>query len=97
MTLGDADIRFPSGILQGNYTDFSSMWYVDVGTQIIFAMILEISGPHIVPIMSWILVQSRRLIDRGFTCDKKKSKQLLQQEYEELYTGPEFHLDARLA
>ena len=73
------------------------MWYIDVGTQIILAMILEISGPHIIPGIQFIYIHSRRLIDRGCTCDKKKSKQLLQIEYEDLYTGPEFSLDARLA
>lgn len=73
------------------------MWYIDVGTQIILAMILEVGAPHIIPISMLIFYSFSRFRDRGFTCDKRKSKKYLQSEYEELYTGPEFHLDARLA
>ena len=42
-------------ILQGNYNDFNSMWYIDVGTQLIFAMFIEIFEPHVVPFVmySW--------------------------------------------
>lgn len=35
--------------------------------------------------------------DRSCTCNKRKSKKLLQSEYEEINVGPEFSLDARLA
>lgn len=73
------------------------MWYIDVGTQIILAMILEVGAPHILPISHLIYYSFKRAWDRSCTCDRKKSKKYLQSEYEELYTGPEFHLDARLA
>tara|TARA_B110000285_G_C14804771_1_gene459165 strand:+ start:256 stop:477 length:222 start_codon:yes stop_codon:yes gene_type:complete len=73
------------------------MWYIDVGTQIIFAMILEISAPHLIPLLQLMYLGIARLYDRSCSCDKRKSKKLLQSEYEELYIGPEFSLDARLA
>ena len=60
-------------------------------------MILEIGAPHIVPVSYLILYGMRRCSDRSCSCDKRKSKKYLQSEYEELYTGPEFLLDARLA
>lgn len=87
----------PTGFLQGDYEDISSMWYIDVGTQIILAMILEIGAPHFIPFCYLAYYGVRRAWDRGCTCDKRKSKKYLQSDYEELYTGPEFHLDARLA
>ena len=41
--------HLPAGLLQGEYDDFSSMWYIDVGSQILLAMILEIGAPHALP------------------------------------------------
>jgi len=74
------------------------MWYIDVGTQIILAMILEILAPHLIPFLQLIYLGCTRHYDRGCnSCNKRKSKKLLQSEYEELYIGPEFSLDARLA
>lgn len=87
----------PSGMLQGDYEDLSSMWYIDVGTQIILAMILEIGAPHILPMSQVCYYGILRLWDRSCGCDRRKSKKYLQSDYEELYTGPEFQLDARLA
>lgn len=83
--------------MQGTYEDLSSMWYLDVGTQIILAMILEIGAPHGVPLMQYMHVSMRRCWDRNCSFDKSRSKKLLQQEYEDLYVGPEFRLDTRLA
>ena len=60
-------------------------------------MILEISAPHLIPLLQLIYLGSARLYDRSCSCDKRKSKKLLQSEYEEPYIGPEFSLDARLA
>jgi hypothetical protein len=33
--------------------------------------------------------------DRSYTCDKKRTKKLLQEDYEALYLGPEFLLEMR--
>jgi len=46
------------------------MWYIDVGTQIMFAMILEIAAPHCIPMAHLISYEMRRLWDRYGTCDK---------------------------
>ena len=95
--LGKTISNLPAGILQGSYEDFSSMWYIDVGTQILIAMILEMGAPHAVPVMQYIWTNITRCHDRGCSFNKTRSKKLLQQEYEELYIGPEFQLDVRLA
>lgn len=73
------------------------MWYIEVGTQIIIAMIFEISAPHVIPMCQLVYYGTRRLWDRSCSCDKKKSRKVLQSDYEELYIGPEFDIDARLA
>ena len=68
----------PSGMLHGDYEDINSMWYIDVGTQIIFAMLLEIIAPHIIPGFQLMIFSCRRWYDRKWTCDKNKSRRLLQ-------------------
>jgi len=60
-------------------------------------MILEIGVPHVFPTFILFLVLMQRWYDRGGKCDKKNSRKLLQIDYEELYEGPEFALEARLA
>ena len=45
-----ASKSLPMGILQGDYKDFTTMWYIEVGTQIIIAMIFEILAPHVIPL-----------------------------------------------
>ena len=75
----------------------TSVWYVEFGSLILFAMVIEIFFPHIMPAMQRMYYGCRRCCDRGCTCDDRKSSQLLQSDYESLYLGPEFMLDARLA
>ena len=94
---GFKKLKLPAGILQGDFDDISAGWYLDVGTQILFNMLLEIGAPHAIPFLQLAYFGIRRCLDRGCTCDQKKSKKLLQSEYEELYIGPEFLLDSRLA
>ena len=61
-------------------------------------MILEIGVPHMFPTFVLFLVTMMRWYDRRGSCnDTSKSRKLLQKDYEELYVGPEFMLEARLA
>ena len=60
-------------------------------------MILEIGIPHGFPTMILTGVSLMRWYDRRFKSDKKISRKYHQDEYQELYVGPEFILDARLA
>ena len=61
-------------------------------------MILEIGVPHAFPTFVLFVFCVMRWYDRRGSCnDTSKSRMLLQDEYEELYVGPEFLLEARLA
>jgi hypothetical protein len=93
----DFGINLPDGMFQGEYEDFSSMWYVDVGYQLILQMLIAIAEPHMIPLAQIIYYNSRRCWDRRCSCDKQKSRKLLQKDYEDMYVGPEFSLDSRLA
>lgn len=85
------------GLFEGTYTKFSSQWYLKYGTMIVQTMILEIPIPHLFPLVLLIAIGSMRCIDRQCTCNRRKSKKLLQRDYENLYEGPEFTMDSRLA
>jgi len=60
-------------------------------------MIIEIGAPHILPLFYFIYYKMRQCWDRSCTLDKSKTKKKIQSNYEKLYIGPEFMLDARLA
>lgn len=87
----------PPGILEGSFLDFTSPWYTKYGTQIVFTFVVEIAIPHGVPLLLIIVFSIWRCSDRSCTRDRRKTKQLLQNSYEQLYTGPEFMLENRLA
>ena len=38
-----------------------------------------------------------RCYDRSYTCNNRKTRQITQEEYEDLYTGPEYILQLRFA
>ena len=90
-------VKNPTGFLQGQHADFSSAWFLDTGHQIVLFMVLEIAIPHLLPLLQIIYYRCRKVHDRGCCKDSRISKKFFQSDYEDLYVGPEFDLDARLA
>ena len=84
-------------ILEGPYKELNANWYIEFGSMIIQTMILEIPIPHMFPTFVMTITSMMRCCDRSLRCDKRKSKKLLQEDYEELYVGPEYIMDARIA
>jgi hypothetical protein len=80
--------NFP--LLNGKYVDFTVSWYRNVGTTLTIAMIMNIITPHLAENLLFLLPSLRRCIDRGCTRDNRKTKQVLQEDYEEIYTGDDF-------
>lgn len=93
---GIGKFESPSYFLQGDYDDFSAGWYMNVGTKIIMTMIIELPIPHFWPMTMLTYFKCARAWDRSCTKDRRKSKKILQEDYEDLYIGPEFVLDYRL-
>lgn len=89
----------PYGFLTGSYEQMTALWYLEFGSLVVKVMIVEIAFPHALPVAQRVFFGCWRCCDRGCACDcdERKSKQLLQADYEWLYIGPEFQLDARLA
>ena len=60
-------------------------------------MLMNVVTPHIAQNLLFILPASIRCCDRGCTRDMKRTKQVLQEDYEEMYTGEEFEFEVRYA
>ena len=86
-----------SDFLIGPYSEFDSDWYLRIGTALIFAQGAMLVFPHIFTLMQSIMLCMTRCIDRRFSWNTKKTSKIIQSEYEDLYTGPEFILHVRYA
>ena len=88
---------FPDGfpILAGEYEDFTIEWYRVVGSTIILTLFLNVFTPHITNFMFNFIRMCKRCCDRGCHCDKSHTKQILQEDYEGIYIGPDFLLEFR--
>ena len=85
------------GVLQGPYPEMNAAWFIEYGTMIVETMILEIPIPHGFPCFLLTIYTIMRFYDRRWKCNKQISRKYIQADYEDLYVGPEFLLDARLA
>ncbi|TNV86581.1 hypothetical protein FGO68_gene17344 [Halteria grandinella] len=85
-------------ILAGKYDDFTVQWYRNVGVTLHFTMMLYIVSS---PLISYGLMLPAGLLrwwDRGFqNKDLTKTRQVMQEDYEELYMGSEFPIEERYA
>ena len=70
-------------------------WYRVVGSTISFTMLINIITPHVGAFIGIILSGVKRCWDRKCTCDKKKTRRRVQEDYEMLYMGPEFLIEIR--
>lgn len=82
-------------ILNGDYDDFSTGWYKQVGVAIIFTMMIGIISPHIANGMFHLKFFCKRCHDRKCTCKKTHTRQLYQGDYENMYMGPELLFEYR--
>ena len=60
-------------------------------------MIFNIFTPHVANFGYICLKSFQRFIDRGFTKDEKKTKQIFQKNYEDLYTNIDFLMESRFS
>ena len=88
---------FNMPIIDGNYTEFSVEWYRVVGSTIVLTMLIRTVSPHIATIAQVCITGLKRCYDRRCTCDNKRTRKVIQTDYENVYMGPEFTLDSRYA
>ena len=90
-------LEFFSEEHEPTYATLGTGWYMYTGGMIAKNLVIEMFAPHITPLLFIIFYKGRLLYDRGCTCNKKRSKQLDQEQYEHYNMGPDFILDMRLA
>mmetsp|Transcript_26165 Transcript_26165/g.29977 ORF Transcript_26165/g.29977 Transcript_26165/m.29977 type:complete len:1296 (-) Transcript_26165:170-4057(-) len=84
-------------LFAGEYDDFTVEWYKTVGVTIILTVYLNVFTPHMAAIAIYAYRAVGRCLDRGCTRDPSRTKKMMQEEYEQLYTGPEFLIEYRYA
>lgn len=82
-------------VFAGDYEDFSTSWYTDVGATIMIMMLFSIVTPHFANFLLHFVRFVRRCYDRKCTCNKRKTRKIFQTDYESLYLGPEYLIEFR--
>lgn len=85
---------FPLSMLSSSrgLSDFSHLWFSDIGVTLTGAMLFNVYWPIVEFFTFGAMRQGFRLMDRGFTCNKKQTKKTTIQQYVELYSGPIFFI-----
>jgi hypothetical protein len=84
-------------MLNGDYDDFSQPWFATVGQDLLVVSIFAGWDPITEFVKVFFCVFSVRCCDRGCTTNMKKTKSVMQEDYEKLYTGDELPFDERFA
>jgi hypothetical protein len=84
-------------IIAGHYSEFSVGWYRMVGSTIILTTILRLITPNIMALMKILFTMLKRCYDRKWTFNQLKTRQVLQEDYENMHSGEEFLIDSRYA
>jgi hypothetical protein len=84
-------------LFRGQFLDFNMRWYQVIGVPIITAIFFQIFTPHFGLILNQVKMSILRCWDRRCTLNKRKTRQITQEEYEDIYSGPEFILHLRFA
>ena len=92
---GARDGDFFSGV----YTDFTSQWFMDIGSLVAQTTAINIIFPLVEFLLFWLIRHLKRMIDQRSCCpcDRKKTRAKSIMEYEAIYSGPEFNVHHRLA
>ena len=78
--------------LVGPFQEFNQRWYLVLGAPITLTIILQILTPHLDIVVQFLFQFTQRCLDRGCGCNSKSTKKVVQSDYEDLYTGPEYIL-----
>ena len=85
-----------SFIFNGEYEDYNSDWYAVVGITIFTTAFITGITP-VTNFMLWGIADFKRCCDRGCSFDKKKTKKIIQEEYEAVYSGKLIEFDNRFS
>ena len=84
-----------SHVFVGPFQDYNQRWYLVIGAPVVMVSVYLSVFPHVGVFIGSMKANLLRLYDRQWTTNKRKTRQIIQREYELLYTGPEFILQLR--
>ena len=99
---GDSDPTLGGLVFNGDYSDFTKGWHLQIGTALLLTMIINLSTPLV---FYWLLPWYAKCVainkDRSRCCcccqHPKESKKITQGDYENMLLGGPFGLEARYA
>jgi hypothetical protein len=78
--------------LVGPYDEFGSKWFINIGSALAFTQGAMMVFPHVFSLLHSMYLCMSRFCDRSISFNSKKTKQVIQSNYESLYTGPYYLL-----
>lgn len=82
-------------IFVGPFDEFDSRWFYVVASPILLALIISIVTPHVIEFFRFLVLFAYRCFDRNGTLNDRRTRKVVQKDYEDLHIGPEFILQAR--
>lgn len=82
-------------IFQGRFSDYSPLWYQDVGSKIVSTMIINSILPISSMCSTFATPFAKQFLDSGFTLNPYVSKQRTMVSYKELYSGAPYVIHFR--
>lgn len=83
-------------VFAGLYADFDSSWFKNVGSTVVFAVLVGSFVPHFVSYAFACIVSFRKCLDSGNLLGLN-SKIFVKSKFNSIYVGPEFELDLEYA
>lgn len=73
------------------FKEFNMDWYIEVGAALFMMQLTTIFSAAAPEISLYAIKRFQQRKDRGFTDDPRNTKQILQVDYEDIYTGGQFN------
>ena len=84
-------------VFVGEFDEFTTKWYISIGLPIFASQCAMLVFPHLFTMMQAMTLCLTRCVDRRFSLNTRKTSKIIQDDYEHLYTGPNFILQVRYA
>ena len=88
--MSDQPITF--WLTNGTFSDFNAAWFKTVGNILVGSMMFNIYYPIIEAVGYWLMRVAFRFLDRGISCDSRKTNTSSIQAYMDLVDGPAYYI-----
>lgn len=89
--------KYKIPIFQGQFTTFSVQWYRLVGSTLCFTMLVYIGSTHASNFAYSMYLSTLRCWDRGCSMNRRRTRQVIQEDYEDKNIGERFEIEFRYA